>query len=293
MRGIKIIVGILGVVISIGLYALNYVGRFNSTDSDVPWLASLLLGQKGVLATSVFTLSLCSVGLDGLRNYLGARHDTKNVVEKLLNSYAKTLFADRAMSNRLTLFKYSRGWRVFLWALIKLKFFPLREQWPRIREVLGIKWTAYYLGVYLRPKNSWNRVSTAAFRVSNDAPDLCEGIVGRIWRENGLVEVTGLDHVDRALILAVKGVTIESLPVADPVRRYAEATGVKSVQSLLARTHLARHFVGTVIENAGGERWGVLLLDSGDDECPAIGDGTSEFQQRFRDCALILGKVVE
>lgn len=130
MRGIKIIVGILGVLISIGLYALNYVGRFNTTDIDVPWLATLLLGHKGLLATSVLALSVCSVALDQLRNYLGARHNTKNVVEKLLNSYAKTLFADRAMNNRLTLFKYSRGWRIFLWALVKLNFFPLGEQWP-------------------------------------------------------------------------------------------------------------------------------------------------------------------
>lgn len=289
MRKIKKVALLLSALVAVGLGLLNYIGRLSATDHSV--FVDYLQSNKLALSTYVLVLGIGGVLLDLLRNFLEGRYETVRIIDKLLNSYAKALFDNHTMNNRLTLFKRTRGWSAFLWGIGKQKIFPVRENWSAFRALFKITWSAEYLRVYLRPQHSWNRKSAAAFRISDD-PAICEGVAGLIWRQNSLVKVSGLRNIQTGELRDVA--SVDKLDEAHPVRQYAESTNLRDIVLLRARKRFAKHFVGTVIENGSGERWGVLLLDSEDENCPlATGPTTSEYQRRFEDCALIVGKIVE
>jgi hypothetical protein len=279
-------------LLAIGLCLMNYATRIPADDKNLPFVSSFVFAHRLDLANSVLVLGLATALVDFfVKHVLEGRYESQRMIEKLLASYSKALFDSQTMSNRLTLFKRTRGWSAFLWGLGKQKIFPMRENWHAFRALFTINMNADYLRVYLRPARSWNRASTAAFRISDD-PNMCEGVAGLIWSQNSVVKICDLPTLQSTQLFGLK--KLNDLAPDDNVRKYAEATNVTKPHLLLARKRFARHFVGTVIENSAGERWGVLLLDSDDENCPlAAGSSTTEYQKRFEDCALILGKLVE
>jgi hypothetical protein len=290
VKTIRRFITAIGIAIALGIAAISYAERLKAGDKDNPFFADLLLQHKPTLALWLLVLSSATVVLDPIRNYLTRLNEPRVMAEKLLSSYAKALFADQVMSNRLTLFKYYRGWRIWVFALFRLDVAPFAEQWPKWKALFKVKWTAYYLGVYLRPTRSWNRESVAAFRVSDD-PSTCEGVVGMIWRKNSLVILTDLPKIDSGAVRRLASPS--DFDNAPDLQQYVEATNMQDIVLLRARTRFATHFMGTVIETTSGDRWGVLLLDSEDAACPlAAGDRSTEYRKRFEDCALILGKVL-
>lgn len=259
-----------------------------SVGDEPKWLVDWTLANRSTAAALLLVVTVMIAVADWIRLYLSSRHEQKNILLKIISDYSKTLFADRTRHNRLTLFKLTNGWRVWIWALIRLPKFDKSHKWLAL---LRVNPRATYLGVYLRPNGVRNRTSCAAFRVSDD-PEECEGVAGLIW-EQGYVILPNLPRVTRSKIRELD--SLQDLPADDPVYQYAEATNVRDIRVLKACDHFARHFVGSVIRKGDGTSWGVLLLDSEDDDCvfATEGDASALHAQRISDCARIIGKIVD
>jgi hypothetical protein len=226
--------------------------------------------------------------LDLLKDYWDRRHQTDLVLDKILNELSRALFPNAARHNRITLFNRTRGWRVFLWMLIRM---PVRSKAYRWKAMWRIRWMGDYLGVYLRPMGTKGKKSSAAFRVS-DVSEECEGVAGHIWDLAGQWMIYGLPKVDTKVAHNIA--SQQELDSNQTVKTYAADTNMLSYKVLYTCDEFARHFYGTLIRKSDGSPWGVLLLDSFQEECPFIANGNpiESFINRFNDFALILGKIV-
>jgi hypothetical protein len=253
--------------------------------SDNPaWLAQWAIANRPNLSLGVLVLSLSAALAESWRWYVDKRHPAKETLAKVIDDFAKTMFRDQTKKNRITLFKATNGWRVFVFGTLKLLFMDKRHKWKALRRV---RLRRTYLGVYVRPAAVRNHSSCTAFEVSDDPRD-CEGVAGVVWEE-GLCLIRELSPLDRDEVRSFK--SWEDVPVGHRIREYAEATNISSLALLQSMDHFARHFMGTVIRRADGTNWGVLLLDSEERECPFPLDG-GNFKVRFDDCARIIGKIV-
>jgi hypothetical protein len=265
---------------------VSYSTRVSPGESP-KWLVDWAIANRATTAAILLGITALIAVCDWFRVYLTARHEQRTVLQKILTDYSKRLFEDRTRQNRLSLFKKTIGWRVWFWSLVRLKL----EKSHKWSALLRVKFREPYLGVYLRPIGVRNQVSCAAFRVSDDSEE-CEGVVGLVW-EKGQVLLTNLPKMDRSEIRGLR--TLEGLPADAPLSQYAKATNVRDIRVLHSCDHFARHFVGSLIRKSDGTSWGVLLLDSEDDEClfATNGEPNALHVQRFGDCAAIIGKIVE
>jgi hypothetical protein len=283
----------LSALTSVFAAAVAYATKVKEGDTP-SWLVAFALSKRESLAAGLLGLSVLGTMVESARAYISERHMSKGVLQKLLEDLAKTLFGENAKRNRLTLFKKTRGWRVFVWALIKLPWFGKRHKW---RALFRLKWRDDYLGVYLRPSSVRNKNSLTAFRISDQAR-YCEGVAGLVWEEN-FVMIAGLQKVDPESTRKIKG--LADLPATDPIAQYARSTNVSDPILLKSIENPARHFFGTIIRLGDGRPWGVLLLDSEEDDCPfpfGTGKGSKNkrragnFGKTFFTYADLLGKVI-
>jgi hypothetical protein len=267
--------------------AVAYSSRLNVGDEPA-WLVNWALEHKSALAIWLFALSSLVAIVDWFRNYLERRHQSKQILDKVLNELSKTLFPGSARSNRVSLLNQTKGWRIFLWGLVRLPLFSSGRKW---RALWRLKWRSRYLGVYLRPTDSRGPKSTSAFRVS-DISSECEGVAGLVWDCAGQKMLMNLPEVDVQAIRAMQ--SSQELQQNQSVREYAATTNVDDIRLLKACDHFARHFYGTLIRKSDGSPWGVLLLDSIDVKCPfeVNGNPSDVFMQRFNDYARVIGKIV-
>lgn len=274
----------VGVAILVAL--LTYSMRVARADAPA-WLQWLAFDHSAILALIALISSVVAAVVELVRSYVASRHYRRAILAKLLNDFSREMFRDRARNNRVTLFRATDGWRVWLWTIWRLPIFGKLHKW---RALLGVKPHARYLNAYLRPMAVRNQVSTAAFRIS-DVFEECEGVAGLVW-ESGSVALKDLPIIDRATIRALSA--LKDLPADHPVAKYSAGTNITDVSLLKSCDTYARHFLGTVISASDGTPWGVLLLDSQDDQCPFFQDGelSEPYVNRFNDCARYLGKIV-
>lgn len=124
-----------------------------------------------------------------------------------------------------------------------------------------------YLTVYLRPGGTRNQHSIVALRVS-DSPETCEGVAGLVW-ENGSYLLSNLPSITPAEVRAVKNFT--DLASGSPILEYLQATNLNGENGwcvMQSMEHFARHFMGFRIQKKDGNFWGVVLLDSQQEQCP-------------------------
>lgn len=215
------------------------------------------------IATAVFGIAEFLQFLFGVPGY------RKETVQRFLDVLVGQCHG-RARNNRVTLFKRVSGFRAFWTGVWRLRWLLWRKsKRSKLRALWRIEWTAEYLMVYVRSSGSKGPNSTAAFRVS-DLPGECEGIAGLVWLEDFLVRpnLSKLTEDDRKQIRALTMDQILRLGGNNRLRRYVEATGIKDIHQLRAIESFARHFMGSTVHGKGGRLWGVLLLDSDENDCP-------------------------
>ena len=263
-----------------------YASRVSEGDAPA-WLSTWAVAQRATLAVALLVLTVVAAGIDVTRAVVADRLENKEVLRQLLNEFSARNFPDRrARRNRLTLLRATKGWRAWARALWRLPLFGTRHKWRAWRR---ISFRSTYLVVYLRATDARSPKSATALQVS-DQELLCEGMAGRVWEEGYCFrgELPKLRAED------VRKVTdLSKLPHDDPIREYAEATNVRDIVLLHSFDNFGRHFMGTVIRRADATPWGILLLDSEDDTCPFLPEGTGgQFGDRFQELALALGKFV-
>lgn len=259
------------------------------TPNDEPkWLTNWVIEHRASAALWLLILTLLVALLDLLRAWVGDRHRAKKLLQDMLNDLSKVLVGADGRNNRITLFKLTSGWRTILWSAVKLPMFSKVHKW---RAVLRLRPRRRYVGVYLRSQDSRGRNSATAFRVSDD-PQECEGVAGLIWDRAAQVMIPNLPRMDRDAVRRVENCA--QLAAEDPIRKYVEATNISDIRLLRACDNFGRHFYGTLIRKSDGAPWGILLLDSVQEVCPFMTNGTpsQDFVQRFNDYARLIGMVV-
>lgn len=276
------------IVVALLSAAVSYSTRV--TQESAPHLLKWLPENSSVLAFWLFVASLVAILANEARAYYVAKRQAPAaLVRSLLEDFVKDQFHDRdRRKHRLTLFKARPGWRIFLYAFVRLRLFGCSHKWRVIRK---IRWRSQYLSVYVRPRDAKNHISCAAWRI-NDHEDECEGVAGRVWYEGALVAIPRISAIDRTAARQVDD--LSQLAAGHPVREYAERTGLRDVDLLKSCEHFATHFVGTLIRTSDGSAWGVLLLDSEPVVCEYFGEGGLDpmFERRFADCARVIGRLV-
>jgi hypothetical protein len=247
-------------------YVATYSARVKLGD-EPRWLTDWLLAHNAAIPFAVLVLSVITLLGESWRAYVEYRHPAKSALVRLLNDFAKTRFSDNLKRNRLTIFRATQGWRVWMNGTLRLLFstsFNNRHKW---RALFRVKPHLTYLTVYMRPLATRNVHSTVALRIS-DTTRKCEGVAGRIWDE-GSALVPDLPHLDPDTVRGVK--QLSDLSETDDIRRYAKATNLDNEDGLVimkSMDHFARHFIGYAIKTSDGKHWGVLLLDSEEAVCP-------------------------
>lgn len=242
-----------------------------------------LHGQREAMSIALLVAAVAGGVKEGVRAYLGTRHAARPVLQRMIDEFSKTHFKDRERHNRVTLFKKTRGWKIFWLGVLKIGGWRRPHRWKYLRS---IHHQADYVGVYVRARGSRNRHSSVAWRIS-DVKDDCEGVAGLIWEEGGMVFIECQAEVDTAKLSQVN--RLEDLAADNPTAIYASATNIKSLDSIRPLRNFGRFFCGTVIKHAG-EPWGVLLIDSQDDVCK-FGEG-SVTRDKLGELALSIGQIV-
>jgi hypothetical protein len=243
--------------------------------------------HSGTFASLIFLLAVVAPVIEGLQAYLLKRHENKEALQSLVDDFARKYFEDSARKNRITLFKATMGWRLYLWSLGR----ALRARdWHKIHAALRIKWAEQYLGVYVRATDSRNPKSSVALRIS-DNPNECEGLAGRVW-EDGWCFLPNLPAISREQIGGIK--SFADLEPMHPVRIYAEATHIHDITVLKSMQNFARHFIGFPVRRSEGKMWGVLLLDSDAATCPfpATNRG-AQFGKDMKALTLTMAKLIK
>ena len=122
---------------------------------------------------------------------------------------------------------------------------------------------------------------------------MCEGVAGLAWRD-GWVAITDLPSFAPGSLRNMAD--LSTYPKESPERQYAEATNIRSAADLRTMEHYAEHFMGSVIERHDSSgKWGVLLLDSLEHQCPFPNSHTQtgkQFRKDFEYNAAILGRML-
>lgn len=286
MRKLSVFLAVLGVMSAI----LAGILRFSLASPPSGIFAPLhrfALANQGEITLTLVVVTVLLPVVEGIRTYLTDRHQTKSVLDRVISGYSREWFNDTTRDNRLTLFKVSSGWRLMSWALVRAPFAP--KSWGAL--LFRLRPMEKYLGVYIRPRNVRNHLSAAVFRIS-DRPEECEGVAGLTYDKNGLCSIEELPAINAEMVSSVS--KLDGLSHDDPVRIYAARTNVKSVGMLRERKQFSRFFAGTVVRDSNDCTWGVLLLDSADQDCPVIVNGKfdTNYLTRFTDCARIVGRII-
>ncbi len=263
-RWVSIASAIAAFVSGISVLALNV-----SPQTQPSWLrAAGLWYQPYAFVVAVGVLAVLLVA-QVAQAALGGPSFRKKTIQGVLDVLAAEC-GGRAKVNRVTLFKRVSGFTAFWVGIWRLRWrYWLPEKRRRLKALWRIEWAADYLYVYVRSSSAKGRRSTAAFRVS-DREHECEGVAGQVWEWDSyfLPNLPRIRDTHRAIIRAKTLDGILQRNANDRLRQYVEATRIKSTEQLRATETFSRHFMGQTVHTPKKPEWGVLLLDSSEDECP-------------------------
>lgn len=276
---------ITSVVVTLSLGFSNYVARVG-VDSTPKWLRPIaewfgeLFGAD--VARWVLTFTVVGAVIPIADRLVGIHRFRKAKIQRLLDQAVAELLAGDARTHRLTLFKATRGWR--LWLIFGYRIWRQDDKGSALRDIIKIRPAGLYLYVYARPKRAWNPHSCAVYRVYRNRDRDCDGIAGLVWQQDEITKRNLVVPGKPGELRKMK--ELETYPPDHAYRTYANETNVRTTQQLRAREHYGRHFHGTVIEDGAAEKWGVLLLDSMAVLCPIpeskkAADRGDAWMQRF------------
>lgn len=279
---------VLGLVVAFGTYASRVeqcVATLTVPCEPASWLFAVALWLKPYALATILGATVLALILQASEKAFAGHGFRKAQVEKFLNEIVRAQLKNEARHHRLTLFRTVRGPRAKLIAWYRLREQEDPAEKQRKREALrAIKWTGTYLYVYARASKAPSKRSGAVWQVYHNRGGSA-GVAGRAWDEREVVIIRDLPRITPASLSNVK-----SLADADSaVRQYATLTNIDDIVHIRAMRHVARHFIGIVIEKTSGEPWGVLLVDSMKDQCPFPGGAKEKtFKKQFRDHATML-----
>src|SRR5438105_960810 len=113
---------------------LNYAIRATRGDSPV-WLSNWASGKRSEFALGALVLSTLATVTETGRWYLDKRNPSKDVMQKVIDDFARSLFRGRERRNRITLFKATSGWRAYLHGLAILPLFAKGHKWKALSRI--------------------------------------------------------------------------------------------------------------------------------------------------------------
>lgn len=153
----------------------------------------------------------------------------REVVHKLLTQLRREIFSDSGSGfehhHRVTLFRHKE--HAFV-----------RRRWP---------WNGWLVPELRSGATTQN--PSRCFKASSDNPDHAEGIAGMAW-------VSDADVYVHSLPIVSNGQASDT-----DIEAYAAATGM-SAAAIREMKPKGRSFYGIRVEGSGGERWGVIVVDS-------------------------------
>lgn len=265
-----------------------YAAKVQASDEPA-WLSGWAIEKRSFLSVVLLCLTGLGTGVEWLRSIRSSAAAEQEVVQRLLNEFARRQFGDDARKHRVTLFRVAPGWRVKFITLFRFPWWPLDRHkaaaWWRIDPRLQ------YLYAYLRCEGVRNARSSAAFLVHDNA-QRCEGMAGRVWDE-GRCQISQLPKFDPGELRNIKTVAdLDLHPRAADIRKYMKETNMQDPKLLASLQHYAQHFYGLVVKGNTNVPWGVLLLDSEADRCPFGSRATGQFQKDYQTFAVMLGKIL-
>lgn len=279
---------LFGLILVIAARLSEYASKARPGDPP-QWLSAWASTNRSGIALSVLILSMIVPVNDMFQRRFARRHAARPFLQRTLDEYASRYFPKQSeRKNRLTIFKETSGWTAMLYGFVGLRAFRSRATF---RRICALRPGRKYLGVYVRSSEARNKKSFTMLRIS-DASDGCEGMAGHVW-ENGsccVVDLPALTQVEVG-----KVARLSDLAPGHPVRVYAESTNLGRDEKLIALKAVrfpARHFIGELIRRPDGQRWGVLLLDSEDPDCPVLPGSSTPADHWLKECATFAGKLV-
>ena len=188
----------------------------------------------------------------------------KDKVQAILDQMVLELFHNAPKSNRCSLLRAARGYRIIPTLLCRAIFWQ-EDKLLHLRSVL-INPFGTYLYVWARAHGSRNHRSCIALRVYRSTRKRSQGIAGRVW-EKDIFEIHDLPELQANAAEGVK--RLSELPEDHAVVKYAKLSNLTDCAMLRARERYARHFYGSVIESPSHQsKWGILMVDSVQSTCP-------------------------
>ncbi len=221
----------------------------------------------------------------------------KQTVQAIIDDLAVEL-PGKGRKNRITIFRRVKGWRAFLIGSMRLLRPPWhpskRAKFRALRRLLRHPFSDF-LFPYLRSSEGRSSVCVATFRV-DDREEECECMAGRAWID-GFFALPNLRRLRKSQRDQIPELTIETIlgrPPQDTIRRYVEDSWIRNTEQLHSFETFARHFMGHEIDTGMRRPWGVILLDSDEEECPfdAASPTGGTFGEVFRTHATSLGHIL-
>jgi hypothetical protein len=214
----------------------------------------LLKQHEPTIVGLLLMLAVLAALLEFFRKLWEERHPHKDLIEWMLDDFVKKHLGDGRRTNRLTLFKQTKGYRLKLWYYLRVGRSP-RDRYRSV-AVKSLQWTSRYLGVYVRSSHSRNPKSTTAFYVDDAGIDT-EGVAGRVWEEGKKkVSVRHLQPITRSAVRALSDEDPSSWP--SNLREYAEVTSIRSLVTYRAMDAFPCFFYGCQVRGPRGKMWGIL-----------------------------------
>lgn len=284
--------------INAGLLLLVAFASYFKALPDVPtgsavWI-EIASAARSRSADAIFWATVAVIVVGVIKESITVYQWRKDRVQRVLGKVVKHLLDNDVRENRCTLFQAVSGWRAFVQLSWRALFYQ-DVKWPIFRELFRIKPWGKYLIVYARPAGAPNDRSCALFRVYRTKTTGNEGVAGKVW-ESDEYTLRGVTPVPQGKLSNCR--PLNEYSEHDPVRRFAEETNMQRASQLRARERAARHYHGTVITTSDGSRkWGVLLIDSFNAECPFPvrqnrSDRGAMFLERFRGYAETLSTML-
>ncbi|MCC6774529.1 MAG: hypothetical protein IT360_25360 [Gemmatimonadaceae bacterium] len=282
-------------LIYVGIAFLNLIARDGTADlhPSVKWLGDLLVGRA---SWCIFLLAASAAIVQLAERVFSTLQFRKEKIQNILDHMVRDLFENKPKERRCTLFRAAKGYQVAIIVLWRAIIHHSGDRLTQMRAAL-LNPFGTYLYVWARAKGSRNHRSCVAFRVHSRYETRCEGMAGTVWFK-GVYQKSNLPQLEPDNVKDLDD--LSRLPADDLAVRYARASNISSAHQLKARARFAKHFYGSVIESPKTqEKWGVLLVDATDRDCPWPTTNRSnaaaklkDFEKEFESFTVILSNIL-
>lgn len=259
------------------------------------WFRDFVLHHQGALPFIAIALAGAIFLAQITQAVIGPYRYRKTTVQDIVDGLPNVL-SGQARRNRITIFRRVKGWKALAIGVWRLRYRPWREpKQAKFRALCSLSLAGDYLFPYVRSSEGRNERCVAVFQVGELERD-CHGMAGRTWEEGFMIraELPKLkdSYRDDAATLNIE--EVRNRHPNDPLRKYVTETWIVTTEQMQALQTFARHFMGQAIYTGGKRPWGVILLDSDEEECPfdAASQDGGTFGEVLRTHGTTLGHIL-